>query len=250
MNLNGRVAVVTGASSGIGAAVAQKLADQGASVALLARRKSALDELVSAIRESGGTAASFVVDVTDRNALTAAAALIEDELGSAGIVVNNAGIMLPTPLSRIEDSDWTRQIDLNVGAVNNTVTAFTQQLLRSAEDYGVADLVNTASIAGRNLFPTYSAYAASKAYVIHLSKNLRAEFAPKNVRVSVVEPGIVDSELQSHIADDAARDRLASTRERIEWLNPADIAEVMAYTVGLPAHVNLSEITVLPTHQI
>jgi NADP-dependent 3-hydroxy acid dehydrogenase YdfG len=121
--------------------------------------------------------------------------------------------------------------------------------VRTAAADGVADLVNTASVAGRTLFPTFSVYAASKAYVIHLGNNLRAELGPKDVRVTTIQPGIVGTELQSHIDDENVRGRLAATRDTIEWLTPQDVAEVVAYAVGLPARVNLPEITILPTRQ-
>ena len=247
--LSGRVAVVTGASSGIGEQIARTFAARGASVALLARREGRLEAIVKDITASGGTAASYPVDLTDAAATTAVAGEIARELGDAGIVVSNAGIMLPTPLGDLNPPDWSRQVELNIGAVNNTLIAFTEQLVRSAAATGVADLVNTASFAGRSVFPTFSVYAASKAYVIHLGNNLRAELGPKNVRVTTMQPGIVGTELQSHIADENVRTRLAATRDTIEWLIPQDIADVVAYAVGLPARVNLPEITVLPTRQ-
>ncbi|MEV6171616.1 SDR family oxidoreductase [Streptomyces sp. NPDC051954] len=247
--LAGRVAVVTGASSGIGEQVARALAREGAHVALLARRAERLEDICTSIEADGGRAAAFPVDVTDAAGLQEAAAQVAETLAPAGIVVNNAGIMLPTPLAELRAADWSRQTELNVGAINNTVLAFGGQLVEAAAAFGVADLVNTASIAGKTLFPTYSAYAASKAYVIHLGRNLRAELGPKQVRVTTVEPGIVDAELQSHIPSDESRSRLASTREQIEWLLPDDVASVVTYAVSLPPRVNLAEISVLPTRQ-
>jgi len=247
--LTGRVAVVTGASSGIGEQVARALAARGASVALLARRVDKLNALVGEIEQAGGAARAYPVDVTDLPAVLATARAISSDLGGAGIVVNNAGIMLPTPIASIDPDVWKQQVDLNIGAVNNVVIAFTDQLVAAAAAGGVADLVNTASIAGKHLFPTFSSYAASKAYVIHLGNNLRAELGPKNVRVTTIEPGIVATELQDHIADNSVRERLAGTRETIDWLTPADIASVIAFAVGLPSRVNLSEIAILPTRQ-
>jgi NADP-dependent 3-hydroxy acid dehydrogenase YdfG len=247
--LSGRVAVVTGASSGIGEQIARTLAARGASVALLARRENRLRAIVKDITTSGGMATSYPVDLTDASATTAVAGEIARELGDVGILVNNAGIMLPTPLGDLNPQDWSNQVELNIGAVNNTLIAFTEQLVRFAATAGVADLVNTASIAGRGVFPTFSVYAASKAYVIHLGNNLRAELGPRNVRVTTIQPGIVGTELQSHIADENVRTRLAATRDTVEWLTPGDVADVVAYAVGLPARVNLPEIAILPTRQ-
>ena len=249
VRLAGRVAVVTGASSGIGEQVARELAGRGARVVLLARREDRLKGICADIEADGGTAAWFTVDVTDAAALRDIAGRVADTLGPAGIVVANAGIMLPTPLAEPVPGEWSRQTDLNVGAVNNTVLAFGAHLVETAASYGVADLVLTASIAGRTVFPTYSAYAASKAYVIHLGRNLRAELGPKQVRVTTVEPGIVDTELQSHIPSEESRERLADTRTQIDWLIPQDVAGVVAYAVSLPTRVNLAEIAVLPTRQ-
>ncbi|WP_328603402.1 SDR family oxidoreductase [Amycolatopsis sp. NBC_00345] len=246
---SGRVAVVTGASSGIGEHVARALAAGGAQVALLARRADRLSGVVEEITSSGGRAAAYPVDVTDEAGLRAVAADVRRDLGAAGIVINNAGIMLPTPVTDIRESDWAKQVDLNIGGLNTTVQAFAGQLIATAAATGVADLVSTASIAGRTLFPGFSVYAATKAYVIQLGANLRAELGPKNVRVTTIEPGIVGTELQSHIDDEATRARLAGTRESIERLAPADIANVIAFAVGLPAHVNLAEVAVLPTRQ-
>ena len=249
IELHGRVAVVTGASSGIGEQIARELADSGAAVALLARRADKLESIADGIRRVGGAARAYAIDVTDAVAMTAIAQTIADDLGAIGIVVNNAGIMLPTPVTRVAPDDWQRQVALNIGALNNVVVAFVEQLISTAASAGVADLVNTASIAGKQLFPTFSAYAASKAYAIHLGNNLRTELGPKNVRVTTIEPGIVATELQEHIADDAVRRRLSATRETIEWLTPADVARVVIFAVGLPARVNLPEIAILPTRQ-
>jgi NADP-dependent 3-hydroxy acid dehydrogenase YdfG len=247
--LSGRVAVVTGASSGIGEQIARALAARGATVALLARRADRLAAIAQSIQSSGGRARAYAVDVTDAAAVAEVAQDVAARFGDAGIVVNNAGVMLPTPISELDSPNWGHQVELNIGAVNNTVIAFTDQLVRTAAADGVADLVNTASVAGRTLFPTFSVYAASKAYVIHLGNNLRAELGPKDVRVTTIQPGIVGTELQSHIDDENVRGRLAATRDTIEWLTPQDVAEVVAYAVGLPARVNLPEITILPTRQ-
>jgi NADP-dependent 3-hydroxy acid dehydrogenase YdfG len=247
--LSGRIAVITGASSGIGAQTARALAAAGAIVALMARRVDRLDAIVSEVKASGGTATAYPLDVTDGESLSAAAAAIRADFGPASIVVNNAGIMLPTGAKDLAGADSRRQIELNVTALNSVISAFVDQLVESAAALGSSDLVNTASIAGKALFPGFASYAASKAYVVHLGNNLRAELGPKNVRVTTLEPGIVETELQGHIGNEAVRARLAGTRDRIEWLTAADVAEVLTFIVSRPARVNLSEVAILPTRQ-
>jgi NADP-dependent 3-hydroxy acid dehydrogenase YdfG len=248
-SLSGRVAVVTGASSGIGAATAELLAAQGAAVALLARRKERLDEIVGRITAAGGTALALPVDVTDAHALTEAAARVEAELGQASIVVNNAGVMLPAPIDEYAVDQWQHQIDLNITAAMSTIAAFTPQLIASAEADGVADLVNTSSVAAQNIYVNFAVYAASKAFITHLTKNLRAELGPKKVRVAAIEPGIVGTELQSHVTDEGALAWLEDSKDTVEWLTGEDVAQTVAFLVGLPARVNLWQVGILPTGQ-
>ena len=247
--LAGRVAVVTGASSGIGEQTARELARHGASVALLARRRERLEAIAADIAAAGGRAIACCVDVTDAAALAQAAASVRSELGTAGIVFNNAGLMLPTPVASASSEPTDRQVALNIVGFNNTVRVFVEQLISSAAETGVADLVNTASIAAKTVFPTFSVYAASKAYVAHYGNNLRAELGPRNVRVTTIAPGIVETELQSHIADEHVRARLQGTRQAIEWLKAEDVAALVAFVVAQPARVHLSEIAIVPTRQ-
>lgn len=189
--LAGRVAVVTGASSGIGAATAKRLAASGATVAVLARRADRLELLAEEIAHAGGTALALTVDVTDAQAMRTAAERVAAELGTADLLFNNAGVMLPAPVEELPVEQWQRQIDLNVTGLMNAIGAFLPQLIAAAADKGVADLVNTSSIAAQNLFPNFAVYSGTKAYVTHLSRTLRAELGAKDVRVSAIEPGIV-----------------------------------------------------------
>jgi NADP-dependent 3-hydroxy acid dehydrogenase YdfG len=248
--LAGRVAVVTGASSGIGEHTARALARRGATVALLARRADRLRAIAAEIEGAGGHAHAWPVDVTDVTALKSVAAGIRAELGPAAIVFNNAGVMLPTPVTGDSATASGRQVELNISALNHTVQAFASQLIEAAAVSGVADLINTASFAAKTVFPTFSVYAASKAYVVHYGNTLRAELGPRNVRVTTIEPGIVATELQSHIEDERVRARLEGTRQAVEWLTPADVAAVVAFVVTQPARVNLAEIAILPTRQV
>ncbi|WP_062208801.1 SDR family oxidoreductase [Streptomyces sp. NBRC 109706] len=248
--LAGRVAVITGASSGIGAASAEHLAGLGADVALLARRADRLDALAERVREKGGTALVLAVDATDRASVSAAADRVAAELGDTDLVFNNAGVMLAAPVEDVASDQWQRQIDLNITGLMNVVGAFTPQLVRAAAERGVADLVNTSSIAAQNVFPKFAVYSASKAFVSHLSRHLRAELGPRNVRVAALEPGIVETELQGHVTDQGALDWLAGTRETMEWLTADDIATTVGFLASLPPRVNIQQLTVLPTGQV
>ncbi|MFD1937306.1 MULTISPECIES: SDR family oxidoreductase [Nonomuraea] len=247
--LTGRVAVVTGASSGIGEAAAEHLAGLGARVAVLARRADRLDELVSRIEKHGGTALAIGVDVTDAAAVRSAAGRVAAELGGADLLLNNAGVMLPAPIEELAADQWQRQIDLNITGLMNVIGAFIPQLVETAGERGVADLINTSSIAAQNIFPNFAVYSGTKAYVTHLSRHLRAELGAKNVRVSALEPGIVGTELQSHVTDDGALQWLEGSKETMEWLTPQDIAETVGFIATLPPRANLQQVTIMPTRQ-
>ncbi|MPY34253.1 SDR family oxidoreductase [Streptomyces adustus] len=247
--LQGRVAVVTGASSGIGEASAEKLAALGAHVVVLARRAERLADLVARIEKDGGSATAIAADVTDKAALQVVADRVAAELGGADLLFNNAGVMLPAPVEELATDQWQQQIDLNITGLMNAIGAFTPQLVEAAAERGVADLINTSSIAAQNIFPNFAVYSATKAYVSHLSRHLRVELGPKNVRVAAVEPGIVGTELQDHVTDRGALDWLESSKETIEWLTPQDVAETIGFIAMLPPRANLQQITIMPTAQ-
>ncbi|WP_438303854.1 SDR family oxidoreductase [Streptomyces sp. HUAS TT11] len=247
--LDGRVAVITGASSGIGEASAEHLASLGATVAVLARRAERLDELVTRIGKNGGNAVAIAVDVTDAAAVQAAADRVAAELGGADLLFNNAGVMLPAPVEELRVDQWQHQIDLNISGLMNVIGAFTPQLVRAAGERGVADLINTSSSAAQNLCPTFAVYAGTKAFVSHLSKHLRVELGPKSVRVSAIEPGIVGTELQDHVTDAGAKVWLEGSKETVDWLRPDDIAQTVGFIASLPLRVNLPQVFIMPTAQ-
>jgi len=248
-SLEGRVAVITGASSGIGEATAKALASRGARVALLARRKDKLEALNNAIRQAGGQSAVWQIDVTDRKAVERAAAEIVDKFGRVDIVVNNAGVMLPNPIETHRVEQWQQQIDLNVSGLMNVIGAFTAALLKVGAGPGPADLINISSIGARNIFPYFAVYSGTKAFVTHLSVTLRAELGSKGVRVTSIEPGIVGTELKDHVDFQGALDWLEGSRSQIDWLKSEDVAEAIAFTVSLPKRVNLQQVTIMPTAQ-
>ncbi|MDH2672390.1 SDR family oxidoreductase [Klebsiella quasipneumoniae] len=248
-NLSGRVAVVAGASSGIGRETAKLLARQGARVALLARRKDKLDEIVQEIAAGGGLALAIETDMTSADAVTAAAGTIHNLWGRADLVFNNAGVMLPGAIEDHNLSEWQHQIDLNVSGVMNVINAFIPHLSEAAAENATVDLINTSSIAGQYLYPYFAVYSATKAYVSHLTRHLRLELGPKNIRISVIEPGIVATELQSHVTFQGAKDWLAGAEKQIDFLQPEDVAEVVAFLASQPRHVNLQQVVIMPTRQ-
>ena len=249
LNLSDRVAVITGASSGMGYFTAKQLAARGAKVALIARRKEVLEQLVTEIRSAGGEAIALALDVTDQAALHAAAATVEQLYGPANLVFNNAGVMLPGAIEEKKSSEWEHQIDLNVNGVMNVIAAFVGQLTKAAENGATVDLINTSSIAGQSIYPYFAVYSATKAYVSHLTRHMRVELGPKKIRVSMIEPGITATELQGHVTFQGAKDWLANAATTMEFLRPEDIAEVVTFLVSQPKHVNLQQVVIMPTQQ-
>jgi len=248
-DLVGRVAVITGASSGMGRASALLLARRGAKVALLARRKAQLDEVAADIRRAGGSAIAIVTDVTDQVSVEAAAAAVKHEYGDADLVFNNAGLMLPGAIGQQPQREWEAQISLNVTGAMRVIQAFVPQLEAAAARGKVVDLINTSSIAGQYVFGYFAVYAATKAFVSHLTRHLRVELGPRNIRVSVIEPGITDTELQGHVTFQGAIDWLKSAAQAMDFLKPDDIAATVGFIVSQPRHVNLQQVVIMPTKE-
>ncbi|MES9521834.1 SDR family oxidoreductase [Streptomyces capoamus] len=248
-NLSGRTAVVTGAASGIGEAVALHLAAQGARVALLARRADRLEALVEKIRAGGGEALAVAADVTDDASVDAARARVLEAFGTVDLVVNNAGVMLPNPIGAGRIEEWQRMLDTNVTGVLRVIRAFGANLVAAAGEGRTADLVNISSIGAHIPFPNYAVYGATKAAVTYLSQSLRTEFGPQDVRVTNIEPGLTESELKTHVDSTELSGQLDGMFEAIGALAAADVADVVAYVTSRPRHVNLRQIVVLPTRQ-
>ncbi|MDW6064249.1 SDR family oxidoreductase [Streptomyces sp. FXJ1.4098] len=247
--LAGRVAVVSGASSGMGAVTAERLAELGATVVVLARRKERLDSVVKNIEAGGGTALAIAVDVTDREAVQAAAAQVADRFGKADLVFNNAGVQLISGIEELKVDEWQRQIDLNITGLMNVIAAFLPHLTEAAANGKPADLINTSSIAATRILEKFSIYSGTKAYISHLTRLLRVELGRKMVRVATIEPGMVDTELPDHVTDPDASKLMADLIHDIDVLQGADVAETVAFMAAVPRHVNLTEITILPTAQ-
>ena len=236
----GRVAVITGASSGIGEATARALAADGHRVALLARR---LDRIQRLAEEFGDGAIAIQTDVTDRNSLVAAARRVQDELGGADILVNNAGVMLLGPFSAELSDDYRRMIETNLLGAITTTEVFLDQLVA---DRG-GDLVNLSSVAGRTARPGNAVYAATKWGVNGWSESLRQQLQP-DVRVIVIEPGAVDTELPTHITHGETKSAVEEMYETTS-ISAEDIAEIISFAISRPRSVSLNEILVRPAGQ-
>jgi len=242
--LQGTVALVTGASSGIGEATARALRGAGATVALAARRKDRLDALAS---ELEGLA--IETDVTDREQAIAAVNQTASELGRLDIVINNAGVMLLGPIVDAPMDEWDRMIRLNLQGLLYVAHAALPHLLRAAESdpRQVADLVNVSSVAGRRVGAGGAIYQMTKHGVGVFSEALRQEVTARHVRSSLVEPGATESELVTHVRDEV-RDQLAPPVGQI--LRAQDIADAILYIVTRPRHVAINEVLVRPTEQV
>ena len=249
--LDGTTALVTGASSGIGEASALALADAGAAVALVARRTDRLEGLQRKITESGGRALSVTADVTDEAQARDAVERAVRELGRLDTVVNNAGVMLLGPIVDAPVEEWRRMVQLNVLGLMYVAHAALPHLLSAAGDgpRGVADLVNVSSVAGRQVRQGSGVYNATKHGVGAFAESLRQEVAQRHVRVSLVEPGAVETELASHVRPEV-REQSMRRFAGVERLQAGDIADAVAYIVTRPRHVAVNEILVRPTEQL
>jgi NADP-dependent 3-hydroxy acid dehydrogenase YdfG len=248
-SLTGTVALITGASSGIGAATAEALADLGATVVLAARRTERIEELAGKIRADGGTALAITADVTSEADARAIVERTVAEFGQLDTLVNNAGTMLLGPAVDAPLDEWRRMVELNLLGLMYCTHAALPYLLTAAQgERQVADLVNVSSVAGRFPRSGSAGYNATKFGVTGFSEAVRQEVTRRHVRVSVLEPGAVDTELVSHNRPEIQerhQQRFAQTQK----MTAADIAETIAFITTRPWYMSVNEVVLRPTEQ-
>jgi len=246
--LDGTVALVTGASSGIGEAAAKSLAGYGATVALAARRADRLHAVAHEIREAGGTALEIEADITDEQQATEAVERTAAELGRLDTLVNNAGVMLLGPGVGAPLSEWQRMVELNVLGLLYCAHAALPHLIKAAKEgpRQVADMVNISSVAGRHARLGSAVYTLTKHGVGAFSESMRQELAKRHVRVSLVEPGATATELLDHNRAEIIE---AVRGQNTIRMNAEDIADAISYIITRPRHVAVNEILIRPTEQ-
>jgi NADP-dependent 3-hydroxy acid dehydrogenase YdfG len=243
--LEGKVAVITGASSGIGEATAEALAAEGASVAVAARRTDRLDGLAKRIEGNGGRVLTVECDVADEGQAHDLIQKAEAEFGRVDILVNNAGVMLLSRLDKGLSDEWRQMFDVNVLGLMYVTNAALEVMKRQQSGH----VVNISSVAGRVTNPNGGVYSGTKFAVNAISDGLRKENVDDNLRVTVIEPGAVATELTDHISDEDALDAIQSRIGKLDPLQSEDIANAVAYAVTQPDRVNVDEILIKPAKQ-
>lgn len=240
-----KVAIITGASSGIGYATALKLSKAGAKIAIGARRVEKLEELAKQITNNGGEVFYQKLDVTKREECENFAKAVLQKWNSIDILVNNAGLMPLSFFKSLKFDEWDRMIDVNIKGVLYTTGAVITHMKEKKSGH----IVNLSSVAGRIVFPAGSVYCATKHAVAAFSEGLRQEFSVRsNIRVTSIEPGVVATELNDTITDESLKGFVENTK-KMEALQADDIANAILYAVDSPNHVNVNEILIRPTTQ-
>ncbi|AND69142.1 hypothetical protein ATSB10_16880 [Dyella thiooxydans] len=243
--LVGKVALVTGASSGIGEATAIALAEEGARVAVTARRRDRLEKLAETLAGLGAEPLVLEADLLDEHEAQRVVRETEAHYGRLDVLVNNAGVMYLEPVAEADLGRWRRMLELNV----LSLIASTQAALAGMTARGDGHIVNVSSTAGRIANPNAAAYSATKFGVVAFSEALRREVYRHGIRVTVIEPGVVETELRDHIGHAATRDALNAWADSMRQLQSHDVAEAIAFCVTRPPHVNINELLMRPTDQ-
>ncbi|MGP4067889.1 SDR family oxidoreductase [Halobacillus sp. B29] len=242
--LSNKVAIITGASSGIGKAIAHHLADTGANVVLAARRSERLQELANEITESYNVEAKVVeTDVTKKEDVEQLVKETKDQFGSVDILINNAGVMLLSFLKNDHVDEWEQMVDVNIKGVLFGIHASLPVML----DQDAGHIINVSSVAGHEVFPSSTVYSATKYAVRALSMGMEKELSRSGVRVTNISPGAVDTELTEHITDGEVLDMFKD--RSMDPLEANDIARAVAYAATQPSNVNVNEVIVRPMHK-
>ena len=240
-----KVAIVTGASSGIGYATALTLSKSGAKVAIGARRTDKLLELENKIRQNGGEAFSQKLDVTKKSDCNSFVDATIKKWGGVDILVNNAGLMPLSFVKSLKIDEWDQMIDVNIKGVLYCTAAVIPHMYAKKSGH----IINISSVAGRIVFPSGSVYCATKHAVTAFSEGLRQEFSTRsNIRVTCIEPGVVSTELTNTITDESLQS-FVETSKKMNSLNAEDIANAILFAVEAPSHVNINEVLIRPTTQ-
>jgi NADP-dependent 3-hydroxy acid dehydrogenase YdfG len=240
-----KVAIITGASSGIGYATALALSKAGAKVAVGARRTDKLEKLEKEIKQNGGEAFSQKLDVTKKSECDSFVDAVLKKWGSVDILVNNAGLMPLSFIKNLKVDEWDQMIDVNIRGVLYCTAAVISHMKEKKSGH----IVNISSVAGRIVFPAGSVYCATKHAITAFSEGLRQEFSTRsNIRVTCIEPGVVATELTSTITDESLQ-KFVEQSKNMDSLNAEDIANAILYAVESPSHVNVNEVLIRPTTQ-
>ncbi|WP_417887898.1 SDR family oxidoreductase [Zunongwangia sp.] len=246
MELNGKTIIITGASSGIGAATAKKLASKGANVVLTARREERLKELKAEIEKDGGKALVVSADVTKKEDFENIIKKTKAEFESIDGLVNNAGLMPLSYVKNLHTDEWNTMVDVNIKGVLNGVAA----VLPTMKEQKSGHIVNISSSAGNKIYPGGAVYCATKAAVKMFTEGLRMELAPNfGIKATSIEPGAVETELTETITDEEIKEGFASSLGDISQLQAQDIADAIYYALSQPARANINEVYIMPTEQ-
>jgi NADP-dependent 3-hydroxy acid dehydrogenase YdfG len=236
-----KVVAVTGASSGIGEAIARELADAGCKVMLAARRE---EQLKSLVQELGDNVAYHLTDVTDAKQVQAMAQATIDRFGRIDVLVNNAGVMPVSPLIDLKIDDWNKAIDINIRGVLHGIAA----VLPNMSDRGSGHIINIGSVASIHALPNFAVYCGTKFAVKAISESLRKETLGK-VRVTTIYPGAVESELMQSSNDEQTINQIASDFSEVSFISPTAISNAVHYAIAQPKEVAVNEIVVRPSNQ-
>jgi NADP-dependent 3-hydroxy acid dehydrogenase YdfG len=245
IDLSGQVVAVTGASSGIGEATALAAAEAGAAVSLAARRADRIEALAKKINDGGGRAVAIPTDVSQEDQANAFVQRTKDELGGLDVLVNNAGVMLLGPIPGADTDEWRRMIDVNVYGVLYATHAAIPGML----EQGAGHVVTVSSVAGRRAMAGSGVYNLTKFGVNAFSEALRQEVAEQNIRVTLIEPGAVATELREHNRPEI-QEQMNKRFAGVEQLQSEDIANAIIYVIGQPEYVSINEVLVRPTRQV